>query len=136
QARPMEIEREDRTVQITNHTNNFLHDEQHFIITYEQRNITRYFANTEIDEFYWDINGEDWAQPFGTVEAKIIFEDRELAQALNLQNLSCYVGFYGSTETCEIYANYDANNDGSPDSVFAEHDNLQPRQTMTIAIGF
>lgn len=44
-------------------------------ITYTQRNVTRYAADTNADEFYWDTNGTGWAQDFAKVSAEITLTD-------------------------------------------------------------
>src|SRR5690606_25835665 len=49
----------------------YVHGEQTYVITYTQRNVTRFFADTDADEFYWDTNGNGWAQPFGQVTATV-----------------------------------------------------------------
>jgi uncharacterized membrane protein YgcG len=49
----------------------FVHGTQTYVISYTQHNVTRYFADTKADEFYWDTNGTGWAQPFGAVTATV-----------------------------------------------------------------
>ena len=51
------------------------------------------FDDTGDDEFYWDVNGTDWAQPFGTVSATVHLGDG-LASALT-GDVACYRGELG-----------------------------------------
>lgn len=49
----------------------FVRGEQTYVIRYVQRNTIRYFADADVDEFQWDVNGTGWAQPFGRVSAEV-----------------------------------------------------------------
>ena len=40
----------------------FVHGRQTYVITYRQKWVVANFGST--DEFYWDVNGTAWAQPF------------------------------------------------------------------------
>jgi hypothetical protein len=104
----------------------FLHGTQTFRIVYTAQNVTKYFRDTGDDEFYWDVNGTGWDQPFGSVTAKVLLRDG-IASALN-GNASCYQGYAGSTAPCEIAG------DGGRFTASAK--DLHPRQNMTVAIGF
>ena len=48
-------------------TDEFVRGVQSYVITYTQQNVVRSFDDTASDEFYWDINGTGWQQPFGRV---------------------------------------------------------------------
>ncbi len=104
----------------------FVRGQQTYIITYEQRDVTKYFANPGDDEFYWDTNGAGWSQPFGRVVARVHLSDT-IAKVLN-GNTACYQGATGSTERCEITREGNA--------FTAQTTNLAAGQNMTIAIGF
>lgn len=56
---------------VTIRDDSFVHGTQTYVIRYTQHNVTRFFADTKSDEFYWDTNGTGWAQPFGTVTATV-----------------------------------------------------------------
>jgi uncharacterized membrane protein YgcG len=56
---------------VTIASSTFVHGAQTYVIAYTQHNVTRYFADTKADEFYWDTNGTGWAQPFGAVTATV-----------------------------------------------------------------
>lgn len=99
---------------------------QTFVITYTMKDVTRYFADTNDDEFYWDTNGLLWYQPFGTVTAHVVLGEG-LTAALN-GNAACYYGGEGSTTACEIT---------QTDTGFdASVSDLTAFQNMTVAIGF
>ena len=104
----------------------FVHGEQHYVIEYTQRDVTRAFDDTGADEFYWDVNGTAWRQPFGRVSATLTLGPG-LADALT-GGAACYRGAYGSTERCEI--------DVDGDRVTAEAAGLSAYENVTIAVGF
>lgn len=56
---------------VTIRDDSFVYGSQTYVIRYTQHNVTRYFADTGADEFYWDTNGTGWAQPFGSVTATV-----------------------------------------------------------------
>ncbi|MCC6269996.1 MAG: DUF2207 domain-containing protein, partial [Microbacteriaceae bacterium] len=104
----------------------YVHGTVTYRIEYTQRNVVRFFSNTEADEFYWDVNGTGWAQPFGSVSATVHLAEG-IADALTGE-FACYRGYEGSTDRCEIERN------GT--MVTAQTSDLLPGQNMTIAIGF
>ncbi len=104
----------------------FVHGRQTYVIEYTQRDVTRHFADTNADEFYWDVNGTGWQQRFDRVSARIVLQD-DLVAGLN-GNSACYRGAFGSTERCAIT---------HAGSVFTvSEDDLRARQNVTFAIGF
>lgn len=104
----------------------FVHGETTYRIEYTQRNVVRSFADTASDEFYWDVNGTGWAQPFGTVTATVHLEEG-IAGSLT-GNVACYQGYAGSTDRCDITR--------AGDTITASAHDLGGYQNMTIAIGF
>lgn len=131
QARPSEAESEDGAYIMTSRANDYLHGRQTFVFTYTLENVTRYFDDVGADEFYWDVNGVDWRQPFGRVSATLIVPP-ELSDALT-GHQACYQGYQGSSQQCAVTAA------SSPDggvTVVASADQLAAFQTMTIAVGF
>ncbi len=104
----------------------FVRGEQTYVITYSQRDVVDYFANSDAEEFYWNLNGTDWAQPFARVSARIVLNDG-LENAL-LGQEACYRGYVGSTDRCAI---------ARTGNTFAVDElAIGPFQTVTIAIGF
>lgn len=104
----------------------YVHGQMTYVITYEQRDVTKSFADTGKDEFYWDINGTMWQQKFGLVTARVHVAD-ELRPALS-GDVACYYGYGGESNDCQI-----ADEGGV---LTASTTNLGPGQNMTLAIGF
>jgi len=108
----------------------YVHGEQTYMITYTQRDATRYFADTNDDEFYWDVNGVEWRVPVENTTARLHVA-APLRDRLNNQ-ASCYQGASSSAMPCTI----DRISEGN-DAVFtATADNLGRGATMTLAVGF
>lgn len=127
--RPAEVEQADGAFTVTSRADDFVHGEQLYVLTYTLRHVTWRFDDTG-EEFYWDVNGEQWAQPFDEVTATLHL-DRELAAAMT-GALACYQGPAGSTARCEITGASSA--DGA--TVTASAQDLGPGETMSIAVGF
>lgn len=104
----------------------YVYGRQTYVIEYSQRNVVRDFADTSSDEFYWDVNGTGWNQPFGTVSMTLHLEDGIEGDLTG--SSACYYGYDGSTDRCEVTR--------TGDGFAASVTELLPRQTMTIAIGF
>lgn len=126
-------------------TDDFVYGQTTYVISYTQRNVVRAFADTASDEFYWDINGTGWAQPFGSVSATVHI-DPALVPELS-GNAACYVGAQGETNACEITATGGPVDpaDSSPDvpaepaapvTYSAQSTDLAPGETLTVSIGF
>lgn len=109
----------------------YVHGRQTYVITYLQHNVTRYFPTFDAEEFYWDVNGTGWAQPFGRVAARLHVAP-ELAAAYT-GAVSCYFGYEGSTDTCPVSVTGD-----DEEGLLFEVDvaNIYPFQNVTIAVGF
>ncbi len=123
--RPSETESEDGWYSMTSRAGDYVHGRQTYVFTYTLENVTS-TTDGGVDEFYWDVNGNDWAQRFGRVTARVTM-DAALAAALN-GDVSCYVGSQGSTDLCE--STVDAG------VATATATDLQAYQGLTIAIGF
>jgi hypothetical protein len=104
----------------------YVHGVQTYVIAYTQMNVTKFFKDTDDDEFYWDTNGTGWDQPFGSISAAVLIEPA-LRDELN-GTTACYFGYEGSTDTCELRA--------TADGFEASVTDANPRQNLTIAIGF
>jgi uncharacterized membrane protein YhaH (DUF805 family) len=126
EPREAETESEDGAFSMTSGADGFVHGEQTYVFMYELRNVTWNFSDTGADEFYWDVNGDDWAQPFGRVTATLRV-DPALVPSLTGEQ-TCYAGAHGSEETCAVTA------DGG--TVTASVTDLAPYETMTVAVGF
>lgn len=109
----------------------FVHGEQTYMITYTQKNVTRYFADTGRDEFYWDTNGTGWAQPFGAVTARVSLP-ADLAAALT-GDAACYAGIQGASSRCTIVGKMDA--EGRMEFTAGES-TVAAFANVSVAIGF
>jgi uncharacterized membrane protein YgcG len=124
--RASETDSDDGLFSMTSRADDFVHGRQTYVFEYTLENVTRYFADTGVDEFYWDVTGTDWRQPFGRTSMRLEVDDA-LADALT-GAASCYVGSQGATDTCEIRV--DAT------GVTAATGPLAPYETMTVAVAF
>ena len=127
--RPAEVELDDGELTMTSRDAGYVHGTQVYVFTYLLHHVTWRFRDTG-DEFYWDVNGDEWWQPFGDVTATLHL-DAELADAMTGE-LACYRGAAGSGDRCEIAASAG----GQGVSIGASSGPLGPRETMTIAVGF
>lgn len=125
--RAAETDSEDGYYSMTSRADDFVHGRQTYVFTYTLRNVTRNFDDsTGVDEFYWNVNGTEWRQPFGRVSAELVVSP-ELASAMT-GAAACYWGYGGATNQCVIEA--------TSSGVRAETTDVMPFQTMTIAVGF
>lgn len=120
--RGYELETEDGNVVLTIADDDYVHGENTYSIEYTQRHVTRYFADTDADEFYWDTNGTDWGQPFESVTATVHLEE-QLERALN-GNVTAVWGYQGEARPATI------------DGLTFSASNLAAGQNLTFAIGF
>jgi len=102
----------------------YVHGEQTYVITYTSHYVTKDFDG--VDEFYWDVNGTDWAQPFGEVTATVVL-DPDL-MAAHTGDVASYRGQQGDGTAATVQTT------GSGFTFSA--DSLQPGETLTFAIGF
>lgn len=129
--RPAEVESEDGAYAMTSRADDYVHGAQTYVFTYTLENVARFFDNTGVDELNWNVNGVDWAQPFGSVSVTL-HVPAELAPAVTGAQ-ACYVGEAGSTDRCPIASTTDA--DGGV-TVTASASDLQSYETVTIAVAF
>ncbi len=115
---------------VTIAADDYVHGEQTYVIRYHQQNVTLQPDDAPIDEFYWDVNGTGWAQPFGRVRAEVRMSP-DVAAGLN-GDTACYRGWQGSGTPCESLTTTEAD----PPAVIAEAASLGPYENLTVAIGF
>lgn len=106
--------------------NTYVHGTQTYTIDYVQRDVTRYYANTSHDEFYWDIIGTDWQVPIDAAELHLTIDD--MLPPYLTGDTACYSGAYNSSTSCTI----------SPTGAgfTASAYNLRANEGMTVAVGF
>ena len=107
--------------------NKYAHGLTTYIINYSLRGVISNQANQQ--ELYWDVNGDQWSQPFGKVTAKVVMSEDLVKQAQ--PETVCYTGVFGSTEsTCT------ASLGNTKQVTFATRRPLRPKETLTLAIAF
>ncbi|WP_173922076.1 DUF2207 domain-containing protein [Agromyces sp. Marseille-P2726] len=132
QPRGYEVERDEdgEFLLVTVRADDYVHGEQTYVITYRQHNVTHRPDDAAIDEFYWDVNGTGWAQPFGRVTAELRMSDEVAAGFTG--DVACYRGSAGPTTPCDSLTVAES----SPPVMTAEAADLGPFQNLTIAAGF
>lgn len=128
--RSFEEESDDDVREVTIAADDFVHGEQTYVVRTTQRNVILDRDDGRAQEFYWDLNGTGFRQPFDRVSARVRVSDA-VANRLTDQS-ACYRGSAGSRDRCPITSNIE------PDGVVFSVDEreLGPGQTVTVAIGF
>lgn len=130
-AREAEVEDVDGAFSVVSRAGDYVHGEQTYVITYTLENVTWLFPDTGL-EFYWDVNGVEWAQPIASVTARLHLSD-ELAAQLS-GRMACYQGYQNATDACaSITRDADA---GAGAVITASAADIGPYQTLTMAVGF
>lgn len=106
--------------------NRYVIGKQTYVITYTQRDVTKYFANTGRDEFYWDTNGTQWRVPIERFSVSLLVD--EALQNRLIGDTACYQGAQGSSQTCEVTQ--------GAGRYTASATNLKRYENLTLAIGF
>lgn len=101
----------------------YVHGENTYVITFTQRDVTRYYADTDKDEFYWDALGVDSLVPVSNAIVRLHI-DESLKSNLRTE-LYCYAGPEGQNNIPCNVENF---------TITAQ--NLPPHNGITIAIGF
>jgi len=124
--RDYEIDSEDEfTVLTIQDEDVFVHGQQIYVITYTQHNVTRFYEDNDSDEFYWDVNGTGWAQPFDSVKATVVLDDELYAASTAADAFS---GAEGQTEEAVI--------EEFDEGYTFSATNLEPGENLSFAIGF
>lgn len=133
-----EHQQSDNNVLKIGNANTYVHGSQTYLIHYRINNVIRSeSASGQLygyDELYWDVNGDDWAQQFNSVAARLHIPP-QLASRLkpDFQPL-CYNGAYGSdAQDCTV----SATQNGEETIITIETKKmLPPHQTLTFAVAF
>jgi uncharacterized membrane protein YgcG len=104
----------------------YVHGLNTYVVTYTQRDVTRYFADTGKDEFYWDTNGTQWAVPISQLQVRIHL-DHSITPTFT-RAMACYEGVAGATNKCELTQDND--------TISTTLSNLQPYRNVTVSLGF
>lgn len=110
--------------------NRYVHGLQEYDISYHMENVTQKFGDH--DELFWDVNGDQWQQPFTAVSARV-HVPADLAGALKTDK-RCYTGSYGSTQAdCTIST---AKSGKDTIVTVAATRALEVNETMSYVLGF
>jgi uncharacterized membrane protein YgcG len=105
----------------------YVHGQVTYFIDYSMRGVIS-DANGH-QEFYWDVNGDQWKQPFGQVKATVEVAD-DLRGAVQART-ACYVGALDSKSTDCMASS------GTVDKVtFQTNKALNPKETLTLVMAF
>ncbi len=105
----------------------FVHGKKTYKITYSQRDVTRYYADTNRSEFYWDVIGVDWRVPIQKATIKLMIDKKLVASRQG--DGQCYSGALGSTTQCTLTK-------VSDDSFETSLENRSSYEGVTLALGF
>lgn len=110
----------------------FISGENKYAIRYELDNVIKRF--TDHDEFYWNVNGNEWEVAMDRVSAQVFLPPLPA----NLTTTTaprgvCFVGLAGETAPCE-QNRYAAPAQNSPGYFEFSADNLAPGEGLTIAV--
>lgn len=130
-TRESEVEDVDGVFSVVSRAGGYVHGAQTYVITYTLENVTWNFPDTGL-EFNWDVNGVEWAQPFGSVTARLHLPE-ELAAQLTGQ-MACYQGYQGAKDACAAITRDDDAGGGAV--ITATAADIGPYQTLTMAVGF
>jgi hypothetical protein len=97
-----------------------------YVIRYRVLYAFGYFDS--YDELYWNATGNGWQVPIGRAEAKLTLPENV---PKDKAETSCYLGAYGSSESCDASAAFDGHS-----YIASAPRGLEPGEGLTIAVGF
>jgi uncharacterized membrane protein YgcG len=110
--------------------NDYVHGTQNYVITYDQDHVTA--KPSGYDGLFWDVNGDQWQQPFDQVSATI-YIDPSLAAARDAAHDRCFTGQHGSTaHDCSIISDPGT----ATSTVDATYSPVASGETLTYELGF
>ena len=101
----------------------FVTGEKIYIISYTVNRAFNYFDDW--DEFYWNVNGNEWPVETEKVTAKVFLPENSKDE---ISKIECFTGSFGSKNTC--FSEKNNKNDAS-----FSHQNLSAKNGLTIVIG-
>ena len=108
---------------------NYVYGEHRFEINYRYRDVILNPDDSLNQEFYWDVNGTGWKQPFETVVANIYVETELLPELTG--RMVCYTGSLGSKNQACSSEKVEINQ-----FKFISNGTLQAAETLTFGIEF
>jgi uncharacterized membrane protein YgcG len=118
----------DNTILRIGDPNEYVQGIKTYLINYSMRNVINF---QDIDELYWDVNGDQWQQPFTSITARI-HVPRELGESLTGQQ-KCFTGaFRSKASNCVITSG--ASN--SETMITVQGNNLNATENLSFVLGF
>jgi uncharacterized membrane protein YgcG len=112
-------------------TDDYVYGENTYVIHYTMQNVVGTFPDQGDDEFYWDVNGTGFGQPFGRVSTTVRV-DPALTPTLTGET-ACYRGALNDTTGCALGTSTD---DTGATLFTADETGFDPGQTLTVVVGF
>ncbi len=107
-------------------TDDYVHGSQHYEFIYTLRDVVRDAGGGQ--EFYWDVNGTEWLQPFDAVTARVHLDAS--VRDLFTGAVECFQGVQGSTAPCGDI------DQANHTITFTSDGPLGPSETLSIVVGF
>lgn len=106
----------------------YVHGSKTYVISYTMRDVT--ITKDGKQEFFWNVNGTEWQQPFGSVRARIHLNP-SIAGSFD-QRTICYSGSQGSTaQNCQVDVL-----STNQEIIASTTTPLQATENLSVAIGF
>jgi uncharacterized membrane protein YgcG len=105
-------------------TDDYVHGRTTYVIEWTAHDVVGTFENDQ--EFYWDVNGTGWAQPFGEVSATLRLSPE--LRAATTGDVACFFGYEDSSDRCEFRT--------TEEGVEIVPLALGPYQNATMIVGF
>lgn len=102
-----------------------------YVITYTQRDVTRYYADVDKDELYWDVIGVDWRVPIERATVSLTI-DESLVGAIQT-DMQCYRGAAGESQACGAGSGA---TEATAGVYTVSADGLRPGEGVTVSLGF
>lgn len=125
-----ENDEDDEFLLVTIAADDYVHGAQSYVIRYTQNNVILEPDDSDVQEFYWDVNGTGWAQPFDRVSAVIGMDDA-LGEAYT-GDAACYRGPEGSATPCEELRVEES----IPPRILASAAGLGAFENLSVAVAF
>ncbi|MDY7527088.1 MULTISPECIES: DUF2207 domain-containing protein [unclassified Cryobacterium] len=119
---------------VTSAADGYVHGAQTYVITYTQRDVTLVPTDAQDEEFYWEVNGTGWAQPFGSVSATLTV-DPELTGRLTGQ-ARCLQGSTNSSADCSEISTDSSAAATTGTRISASSGSLAAHEGLTLVVGF
>lgn len=108
----------------------YVHGSMTYVITYRQHDVTKYYADTNSDEFYWDVIGTEWRVPIEKATVHLTLDE---AITAGHTKPYCYQGAQGVSGQCVLVGT--ENSDGTV-SYSGSMETIGNGTGITMALGF